>query len=576
MAAENWEQLYGPQGPISSTGTAKQMASRTTGPPNSLAGNVPTTQVELSISCRGLRDLDLTSKSDPQCFVYLKDSYQDNYYEVGKTEMIKDSLNPEFVTKIQMNFNFEVVQKVRFDVIDIDPVENDFLGRMETSLAEIVAFKGRQFIKPLIGKKRNLNCGQIIIVVEEVIYNKQIITFTPACFQLRRNFLSKRSTFIQIWKTNEDGSNTVVHKTEVHRSSSDPVFNPITIRISLLCSGDVDRNIQFDVMKYSSSGDHRLLGSAFTTVNSMLNGGTDANIFNLTKKPDQSKNRGTLQLKNILLKNETSFLDYIRGGTELHFAVAVDFTASNGPAHERSSLHYLHHSNTRPNPYEIALRSITQIISNYDMKGMYASFGFGAIVPPNKIVSHHFPLNGNELHPYCNGMDDLINCYKNILSKVTFYGPTNFAPVIEATAEIAKRNQDGSNYFVLLIITDGIICDMNQTKKEIIKASHLPLSIIIVGVGNADFSAMDELDSDGPVLSVDRMKAVRDIVQFVPLNKFLGSGRNHVHSMVDLAKEVLFEVPGQVTSFMSLKGLKPLQSQSTSGPSAPSFNYTFT
>jgi hypothetical protein len=55
---------------------------------------------------------------------------------------------------------------------------------------------------------------------------------------------------------------------------------------------------------------------------------------------------------------------------------------------------------------------------------------------------------------------------------------------------------DPTNYFILLIITDGIICDMEDTKQSIIAASSLPMSIIIVGVGEEDFSAMEELDSD--------------------------------------------------------------------------------
>jgi len=46
------------------------------------------------------------------------------------------------------------------------------------------------------------------------------------------------------------------------------------------------------------------------------------------------------------------------------------------------------------------------------------------------------------------------------------------------------------------MLTDGVISDMGDTKRAIIAASRLPLSIIIVGVGGADFSAMDELDSD--------------------------------------------------------------------------------
>ena len=46
------------------------------------------------------------------------------------------------------------------------------------------------------------------------------------------------------------------------------------------------------------------------------------------------------------------------------------------------------------------------------------------------------------------------------------------------------------------MLTDGAISDMEATKKEIIAASRLPMSIIIVGVGGANFDAMNELDAD--------------------------------------------------------------------------------
>lgn len=276
---------------------------------------------------------------------------------------------------------------------------------------------------------------------------------------------------------------------------------------------------------------------------------------------------------SVKLQEEVSFLDYIKGGTELHFAVAIDFTASNGVVTDPRSLHFIDPYGQKPNAYEIALRSIAEIISQYDPKSMYASFGFGAITGPEKMVSHHFPLNGNPAHPYCNGVNDLLACYKSTLSKVVLYGPTNFAPVIESISEIARVNQTGMNYFILLIITDGIICDMHQTKKSIVKSSDLPLSIIIVGVGNADFRAMDELDSDDGPLMVDGRRAYRDIVQFVPLNRFLANG-NWVHSMVDLAREVLYEVPDQVVSYMKLKNFTPIKPKSD-GPTAPSFSYNF-
>lgn len=46
------------------------------------------------------------------------------------------------------------------------------------------------------------------------------------------------------------------------------------------------------------------------------------------------------------------------------------------------------------------------------------------------------------------------------------------------------------------MLTDGELTDMGHTKTAIIKASRFPMSIIIVGVGDADFTAMDALDCD--------------------------------------------------------------------------------
>ena len=56
---------------------------------------------------------------------------------------------------------------------------------------------------------------------------------------------------------------------------------------------------------------------------------------------------------------------------------------------------------------------------------------------------------------------------------------------------------------------------MEQTKKAIIEATGLPISIIIVGVGNEAFEKMDELDGDTNRLSSGGRVAERDIVQVI-------------------------------------------------------------
>lgn len=87
-------------------------------------------------------------------------------------------------------------------------------------------------------------------------------------------------------------------------------------------------------------------------------------------------------------------------------------------------------------------------------------------------------------------------------------------------------------YFTLLIITDGVISDMDETRHAIVQAAKLPMSIIIIGVGNADFAAMEFLDGDSSVLrSYTGEEAVRDIVQFVPFRDFRNVSTHSLYLM---------------------------------------------
>lgn len=114
---------------------------------------------------------------------------------------------------------------------------------------------------------------------------------------------------------------------------------------------------------------------------------------------------------------------------------------------------------------QIALRSIGDIIQYYNSTKQFPGFGFGAKVPPSTIVSHRFALNGCFEQPYCDGVSSLLYHYKQMIGKVILYGPTNFSPLIEYCSDIASKNTASNNYFILLIITDGVICDLEQTKR---------------------------------------------------------------------------------------------------------------
>jgi hypothetical protein len=56
---------------------------------------------------------------------------------------------------------------------------------------------------------------------------------------------------------------------------------------------------------------------------------------------------------------------------------------------------------------------------------------------------------------------------------VTLYGPTNFSPIIKRIANAARQCQDGLNYFILLIVTDGVITDVEATRAAVVNVSDV-------------------------------------------------------------------------------------------------------
>ena len=102
-----------------------------------------------------------------------------------------------------------------------------------------------------------------------------------------------------------------------------------------------------------------------------------------------------------------------------------------------------------------------------------------------------------------------------------------------------------------MILTDGIIEDMDDTINSLVEASYLPISVIIIGIGNADFSNMDVLDADeDPLYDNNGRKADRDLVQFVPFKEFRNDGQK-------LAEQVLEEVPRQIVEYYQHKKIAP-------------------
>ena len=273
-------------------------------------------------------------------------------------------------------------------------------------------------------------------------------------------------------------------------------------------------------------------------------------LTTITLNSQKYGNLGQVQI-NYDQSVKMTFIDYLSKGMQINLDIAIDYTASNNE--NQISLHNL--DSRYPNDYEKAIESCGSIIAFYDYDQLFPVYGFGGIPSTNnnfnKQVSHCFNINFKS-DPNIKGLNNIIKTYRESLKKITLAAPTFFAPVIDKVISEIKydlqNRKEENHYYILLILTDGNINDMNQTRDKIVEASYLPLSIIIVGIGNADFELMDILDGDKYPLTNSRGELrKRDIVQFVKFEDF--KKNNAVDYGTDLTEEVLKEIPTQVEEY---------------------------
>ncbi|XP_023683228.1 copine-4 [Paramormyrops kingsleyae] len=518
-------------------------------------------KVELRVACKGISDRDALSKPDP-CVV-LKMQSHGQWFEVDRTEVIRSSINPVFSKVFTVDYYFEEVQRLRYELHDISSSHNglketDFLGAMECTLGQIVS--QRKLTKALLKQGNTAGKSSITVTAEELSGNDDYVELGFSARKLDdKDFFSKSDPFLEIFRINDDSTASLVHRTETVMNNLSPVWKTFKVSFNTLCSGNHDRELKCTVWDWDSNGKHDFIGE-FQTTFKEIRGALDGRQIQwecinpkYQVKKKNYRNSGVVILNQCKIIKMHSFLDYIMGGCQIQFTVAIDFTASNGDPRNSCSLHYIHPY--QPNEYLKALVAVGEICQDYDSDKMFPAFGFGAQIPPDFKVSHDFAINFDEDNPECAGIQGVVEAYQNCLPKIQLYGPTNIAPIIQKVASSAceeMHTKEAMEYFILLILTDGVITDMADTREAIVHASHLPMSVIIVGVGNADFSDMQMLDGDDGILRSPKGEPVlRDIVQFVPFHNF-----KHA-SPAALAKSVLAEVPNQVVDYYNGKGIKP-------------------
>ncbi|KAI3452495.1 hypothetical protein Pfo_009159 [Paulownia fortunei] len=241
-----------------------------------------------------------------------------------------------------------------------------------------------------------------------------------------------------------------------------------------------------------------------------------------------------------------------RAGLESsNLIVGIDFTKSNEWTGKRSyNGRSLHHIGSGLNPYEQAISIIGKTLAAFDDDNLIPCFGFGDASTHDQDVFSFYPDER-----FCNGFEEVLSEYREIVPNLKLAGPTSFAPIIEMAMTIVE--QSGGQYHVLLIIADGQVTrsvdtengqlspQERKTVQAIVEASKFPLSIILVGVGDGPWDMMREFDDNIPSRDFDNF-------QFVNFTEIMSKNAHQSRKETEFALAALMEIPSQYKATMEL------------------------
>ena len=220
--------------------------------------------------------------------------------------------------------------------------------------------------------------------------------------------------------------------------------------------------------------------------------------------------------------------------------LGVDFTASNEwqgrKCFRGKSLHHLSRHAKKLNPYQRVIQIIAKTLEPFDELQLIRAFGFG----DSKCKDHSVFSFTDDDSP-CKGIRDVLDKYSAVLSRVSLSGPTSFAPIVRKAIEVIEQEK---NYSILVIIADGQVTNEQdeQTVEAIVAASHYPLSIIVVGVGDGPWDQMHEYDVKLPARLFDNF-------QFIEFNEVVQDAK---FPDATFALHALMEIPDQYNSIQKL------------------------
>ncbi|KAL3943533.1 MAG: hypothetical protein SGBAC_002391 [Bacillariaceae sp.] len=543
----------------------------------------PLIKLDLEICCHNLPKKDLLSQADAFCVLWkAPNGYAPTSEkgvptqlpgraeeEIGRTEIARATINPTFKHTFRLEYIFHQDQTYVVRVYDedlpysTDLKEHDYLGGHIFTLGQLMGAKGCSIAKKLLRDH-----SFMVVKGNETIETCEVLEFRLSAQDLvkERSLYEQRvvdrcNPYFRVEKLNRDDQSwDVIWKSEAVKRNTSPTWKEARLPLQLICNGDMSNPLRLTVWDYDK--DYRLIdyiGFVESTVSELLlKAKENIPVFTVSKEKKRLfgfrgtklKSVGILKVLKAHKSTIPSMLQYMSGGCSLDLMIGIDCTIANEGRGSDKSLHYT--TSQWLNDYQAGILKLGSTVQNFARGRKSSMWGLGPRIDGKTQALH---LMDDKL---ITGRDLLDSYDRNIANNANFkQGQTmKLKPLIEEATCLTIRNcRAGQCYTILTVFTAGDITDLQETILILCRAAEdAPISLVIIGVGNRDFSAIEKLcrnDFKSTLRDARGIPIARDIITFVSFKQFGGNAS-------EVVLQALKGIPEQLVTYFTTNGSKPL------------------
>eukprot|EP00033_Pygsuia_biforma_P002078 GCRY01002307.1.p1 GENE.GCRY01002307.1~~GCRY01002307.1.p1 ORF type:complete len:522 (+),score=134.22 GCRY01002307.1:110-1675(+) len=440
--------------------------------------------------------------------------------------------------KFQFNFLFDLKFKIEVFGFLGDTVIDESLN---TSVFSILNCNNNVLILP-IGAN---DIGTVRLEATKIKAEHEVLTFLPSGRKLDKMDVGLFAKSDPYFVIHRGDSNEEVYRSGICYNTLNPQWHLTHLPLSSLCDGDLDLPLLFHVYDWDRVGNDDLIGIFQTTVRDLTT--RKESFYDIEnpgkKKKKNYKHSGEFIVQHSSITTKPSLMDFFQCNNHFDLCFACDFSelfSADGPQ-DSVLCSYV----------KMLTKSAPSLLRFIDTeKGGVSAFGYSHLEDgTNELISLSSKpttisnyQDARLASPTVAGLLEAL--YETVAARkqystrwtvgegVEVGSRKGLTEVIDVAVQLAEthlqdmeqrhRKEDGL-YTVLVVLTTKPLAasGLEPTLKAIIKASHLPLSIVILTPEDVAYPSLKGLDEDAShsdgLLRFAGLKAERDVVMLPPI-----------------------------------------------------------